>query len=312
MSEEKKYKKSIIAIACYVFAALLLIYVCYIAGNTISTVNQYYAQYGISATAGEYVTYIIESGLTPLVEAVLVFMAGCILDAVRMSNPDNYFTEEELAEIKIAKREAKEAQKAKKKAASESGAADQSETDVESVKADFEASLDAELKEEEAAHTTHPKKKKSGRNQFSGDKSKNNFKENHGSGDMNSSRENGYKNIDKNNSKENSSRDGDDKAGDVISAGDGDKDVSENKNKKNGEKAGKEQIDIKVSISEDEDNKEDVKKDEKRTGAKDRGNKKRRNRKQKGGSDRNEDKNSSGDESGESEKSKSSESNEDK
>lgn len=88
--KEKVYKQSPVAICCYVFAAALLIYTFYMAGSTVKQVTEYYSSIGVSASAKEYFTYVIQTAIDPLVRAVLVFMAGYVLTAVRKLDPANY------------------------------------------------------------------------------------------------------------------------------------------------------------------------------------------------------------------------------
>lgn len=142
---EKKYRRSVISIVCYVLAAAMLSYVCYTIGNTVHTINDYYAQYGISAQPMEYITYCLQSALQPMFYTIVLFMLGCILDAVRMNNKDNYKTDEEIREAAEAKQQAKEAKKLAKGEAAAIAAGNVT-TDEDSVEADFARSLDAELK----------------------------------------------------------------------------------------------------------------------------------------------------------------------
>jgi uncharacterized membrane protein len=148
MSNEKKYKKSPVAIICYLLSAAMLIYTCYMIGNTVHTINEYYAQYEMSASLGEYVTYLLQSALDPMVYTVIFFMLGYILDAVRKNNPANFVSEAEIEEAKNAKKEAKDA----KQAAKAEAAAAKSQvvvTEENSVEADFEKSFDEAMKKDE-------------------------------------------------------------------------------------------------------------------------------------------------------------------
>ena len=145
---EKKYRRSPISIACYVLAAAMLVYVCYLIGSTIQTINTYYAQYGMSAQPMEYITYTLQAALQPIVYTVVFFMLGCILDAVRMNNENNYKTDEELAQAAAAKKQAREAKKIAKGEAAAIKAGNVT-TDEISVEADFARSLDEELKADE-------------------------------------------------------------------------------------------------------------------------------------------------------------------
>ena len=88
--KEKVYKQSPVAICCYVIAAALLVYACYMAGSTVSQIKQYYSGYGMDPSAKEYFTYVLQAMIDPLIRAVLIFMAGYILTAVRKLDPNNY------------------------------------------------------------------------------------------------------------------------------------------------------------------------------------------------------------------------------
>ena len=88
--KEKVYKQSPVAICCYVIAAALLVYACYMAGSTVSQIKQYYSGYGMDPSAKEYFTYVLQAMIDPLIRAVLVFMAGYVLTAVRKLDPNNY------------------------------------------------------------------------------------------------------------------------------------------------------------------------------------------------------------------------------
>ncbi len=155
-SKVKKYKKSPVAIICYVLAALMLVYTCYMIGNTVATINQYYSQYDMNASFGEYFTYIMQSALTPLINTIMLFMAAYILDAVRKADPANYISEDEKLDAKDAKKEAKDA---KQFARAEAAAAKAgfTTTTESSVEADFVASLDAELAADEMKAKTAKK-----------------------------------------------------------------------------------------------------------------------------------------------------------
>ncbi len=140
----KKYRRSVLSIVCYVLAALMVIFIIYTAGSTVAQINQYYAQYDMKAQPMEYVTYVMQAVLTHLVNAVLFFMMGYILDEVRKNNPAYYLSDEEIEEARIAKKEEKIAKKA---AAAEAAAAKAGNivTTEQSVEAEFAKSLDEEL-----------------------------------------------------------------------------------------------------------------------------------------------------------------------
>ena len=149
----KKFRRSPVAIACYVLAAVFAAYFVSVVIVTISTITEYYAAYGMSAGAGEVLEYLFQQGLTPLTSAILTFMAGFILEAVRKLDPANWMTDEELAEAKEAKRMAKEAKQIAKgeaakaaaeaaageTAAEEGDAAGSEDAGEEAVSADFAA-----------------------------------------------------------------------------------------------------------------------------------------------------------------------------
>ncbi len=118
---DKECKKPGIAMACYVVAAVLFIYAFYSIGSTIAYLNSYFAQYGltIGSQLGEALNYILSAALQPLTMAILIFMAGRILEAARSQNPAYYVSAEELAAEKAAKAAKKEAAKAAKAAAAE-------------------------------------------------------------------------------------------------------------------------------------------------------------------------------------------------
>lgn len=88
----KKYKVSPVSIIAYVVAALLLVNFCVSAIQTVSQVNQYYAQYGMTAEITEIASYVIENCLTPLVLAFLAFLGGYTLSQVWKLNPDHVKT----------------------------------------------------------------------------------------------------------------------------------------------------------------------------------------------------------------------------
>lgn len=142
---EKKFIQSPMAIICYVLAALMLIYACFQAGSTVKQINEYYSSYGMTAKPSEYLAYVIQAMIEPLLHAVTIFMFGYILNTIRKMDPGNYKTAEELMAIEEAKKEAK----SKKQAARSEAKADKSgatEAEDEAVRTDFEESLKAELK----------------------------------------------------------------------------------------------------------------------------------------------------------------------
>ena len=142
---EKKYRRSGVSIACYVLAAAMLVYVFYQIANTVGTINEYYAQYGMTAQPMEYITYTLQSSLQPLFYTIAFFMMGYILDAVRKNNKANYLTDEEMIAAAEAKKQAREAKKLARGEAAAAKAGNPT-TDEKSVEADFARSLDEELK----------------------------------------------------------------------------------------------------------------------------------------------------------------------
>jgi hypothetical protein len=137
----KKFRRSAFSIACYVFAAIFAAYFVAVVISTVSTISQYYAAYQMSPTFGEVVGYLLQNGVTPLVAAILTFMAGLTYDEVRRINPANWASDDEISEAKEAKRLAKEAKQIAKgeaaKAAAEAKAP--AADDDESVKPEFSA-----------------------------------------------------------------------------------------------------------------------------------------------------------------------------
>lgn len=104
---EKKLRKSPIVIALYVLAVLVLVYAAVLAVGSVKYVVSYYSQYSMSPAFGETVSYVLSSVYQPLIMAVLVAVAGYILNEVRALNPAYYATKEELEAIKAAKQAAK-------------------------------------------------------------------------------------------------------------------------------------------------------------------------------------------------------------
>lgn len=142
---EKKFIQSPVAIICYVLAALMVVYACYQGGSTVKQINEYYASYGMSAKPMEYVTYVLQGMLEPLIHAFTFFIAGYILNAVRKLDPKNFKTASEMADLEDAKKEAKDRKQAAKGEA-KAAKAGHKPSEEESVRADFAESLEAELK----------------------------------------------------------------------------------------------------------------------------------------------------------------------
>ena len=134
----KKFQKSPIAIVCYVIAALLAVYFIAVIVSTMRTISEYYAAYNMSPGFGETVAYIMQNGLSPLVSAITMFMAGFILEEVRKLNPSNWMTDDELADAREAKKMAREAKQIAKGEAAK-------------AKAEAEAEAEAAREAEEAA-----------------------------------------------------------------------------------------------------------------------------------------------------------------
>ena len=83
----KKFKRSKITYVCYAIAIVAFAYCILLAINTMNTIVEYYASYDMSPAFGETAGYLLQSCLPTLTSAVLLFMAGLILDEVRKNNP---------------------------------------------------------------------------------------------------------------------------------------------------------------------------------------------------------------------------------
>ena len=145
----KQFKRSPIAIVCYVFAAIVAVYFVAVTVSTLSTIHEYYAQYGMKAGFGETMGYLLQNGLDPLVKAITVFMAGFILEEVRKLNPANWMTAEERAEAREAKQLVKEQKLAAKGEAAKIKAG--VVTAAEAAQAKAEASVEANFVEDAQA-----------------------------------------------------------------------------------------------------------------------------------------------------------------
>lgn len=147
--EMKKFRKSPIAIACYIISGLVFVYFVAVVASTIVSIYQYYSGYDMAPGFGETLGYVLQNGLSPLVSAITIFMAGFILEEVRKLNPANWMTDEEIAdarEARMMEKEAKiiakgEAAKAKAEEAAEKAEAleDKFDEKLESAKAQFSA-----------------------------------------------------------------------------------------------------------------------------------------------------------------------------
>ncbi len=159
----KKFRRSPIAIACYVLAAIFTAYFLVVVVSTVTSITQYYASYQMSPTVSEIAGYLLQNGLAPLTAIITTFMAGLIYDEVRKLNPDNWATEDEIAEAKEARRQAKEAKQIAKGeaavAAAAAAAEEAAEDTAEEIKPEFsavvveeaEAAAEAAAEEAEAA-----------------------------------------------------------------------------------------------------------------------------------------------------------------
>ena len=123
----------------------MVVYACYQGGSTDKQINEYYASYGMSAKPMEYVTYVMQGMLEPLIHAFTFFIAGYILNAVRKLDPKNFKTASEMADLEDAKKEAKDRKQAAKGEA-KAAKAGHRPSEEESVRADFAESLEAEIK----------------------------------------------------------------------------------------------------------------------------------------------------------------------
>lgn len=113
----KKYRKSPFTIASYVCSGLFGVYMIYQIVVTLKSVAEYYQAYEATPKVGEVLGYIIQTGIAPLVYMLIAFMLGYILNEVRKQNPAYYRTDEEIAKIKEAKKQAKAEIKAAKEKA---------------------------------------------------------------------------------------------------------------------------------------------------------------------------------------------------
>ena len=168
---EKKFQNSGIVIFCYALAAVMLVYALYTAFSTVGQITEYYEGYGMTASTSEYITYVMQAALEPLLHAFTIFMAGYILNAIRKLDPKNYKSKVELlkekeekeavAAAKAAERAAKAAERAEKEAKEAKEAADIAETAVaEAAEAEKTAEEVAEEVAEEAAEKTVKKTSK--------------------------------------------------------------------------------------------------------------------------------------------------------
>lgn len=166
--KKKKFRRSPVTVICFVLAALMLIYACYQGGSTIHQINDYYAQYGMKAKPVEYLTYVSQSVMATLINAIVLFMLAKIHDDVRKNNPANFMSDEDMVEAAEAKKAAKDSKQFEKGEKAAAKAADKSDVKVsvkteseEPVVVDF-AVADAEVPAEKKAAKKPAAKKASG------------------------------------------------------------------------------------------------------------------------------------------------------
>ena len=166
--KKKKFRRSPVTVICFVLAALMLIYACYQGGSTIHQINDYYAQYGMKAKPVEYLTYVSQSVMATLINAIVLFMLAKIHDDVRKNNPANFMSDEDLVEAAEAKKAAKDSKQFEKGEKAAAKAADKSDVKVsvkteseEPVVVDF-AVADAEVPAEKKTAKKPAAKKSSG------------------------------------------------------------------------------------------------------------------------------------------------------
>lgn len=135
--KKKKFRRSPVTVICFVLAALMLIYACYQGGSTIHQINDYYAQYGMKAKPAEYLTYVSQSVMATLINAIVLFMLAKIHDDVRRNNPANFMSDEELVEAAEAKKAAKDSKQFEKGEKAAAKSADKGDVKV-SVKTESE------------------------------------------------------------------------------------------------------------------------------------------------------------------------------
>ena len=135
--KKKKFRRSPVTVICFVLAALMLIYACYQGGSTVHQINDYYAQYGMKAKPAEYLTYVSQSIMATLINAIVLFMLAKIHDDVRRNNPANFMSDEELVEAAEAKKAAKDSKQFEKGEKAAAKSADKGDVKV-SVKTESE------------------------------------------------------------------------------------------------------------------------------------------------------------------------------
>ncbi|MDO4975263.1 MAG: hypothetical protein Q4E61_02965 [Alphaproteobacteria bacterium] len=105
--KEKKYIKSTLVTVLYVIAIIAAAYAIFMLVSTVVAIVDYGKQAGQAVPFKEIFTALLQAVFQPLVSAVLVFVGAKIYDAVRILNPKNYATDEELLAAKKVKEEAK-------------------------------------------------------------------------------------------------------------------------------------------------------------------------------------------------------------
>lgn len=155
--KKKKFRRSPVTVICFVLAALMLIYACYQGGSTIHQINDYYAQYGMKAKPAEYLTYVSQSVMATLINAIGLFMLAKIHDDVRKNNPANFMSDEDMVEAAEAKKAAKDSKQFEKGEKAAAKAADKSDVKV-SVKTESEEPVVVDFAVADAEVTEAPKK----------------------------------------------------------------------------------------------------------------------------------------------------------
>jgi|LSQX01.3.fsa_nt_gb hypothetical protein len=80
-TNKKNSNKSTLSIVCYVVAIFLALYACYAIGGAISYLSQYFAAYDMSLSDNmkDVFSYVMQSALSPVSFAIIIFVAGKIL-----------------------------------------------------------------------------------------------------------------------------------------------------------------------------------------------------------------------------------------
>lgn len=106
--EKKKFMRSPVTIACYIIAALMLIFFATQFKSAWDTGAEYYNAYELEQEKLEIILYAFQSALTSLLFAFVAFIGGFGISEVRKTNPENYKTAEELMAAKEARLQKKE------------------------------------------------------------------------------------------------------------------------------------------------------------------------------------------------------------